>query len=139
MVEYYSAKKRAFSGMKDLHLIGKVGLENLGNTCYMNSALQCLVRLVDLADYFLQNKHLNDLNVSNVLGSEGYMACAFGEFIKNFYTSGRRKLEPTDILRILQKNPQFRGYNHQDSQEFLNYFLDKLHEDLNRIRVKPYT
>lgn len=125
--------------MKDLHLIGKVGLENLGNTCYMNSALQCLVRLVDLADYFLQNKHLNDLNVSNVLGSEGHMACAFGEFIKNFYTSGRRKLEPTDILRILQKNPQFRGYNHQDSQEFLNYFLDKLHEDLNRIRVKPYT
>lgn len=28
--------------------------------------------------------------------------------------------------------------NHQDSQEFLNYFLDKLHEDLNRVKDKPY-
>ena len=41
-------------------------------------------------------------------------------------------------MRVISKNPQFRGYNHQDSQEFLNYFLDKLHEDLNKIREKPY-
>lgn len=44
----------------------------------MNSALQCLVRLTDLAEYFLRNEHLKDLNVTNVLGSDGHMACAFG-------------------------------------------------------------
>ena len=104
----------------------------------MNSSLQCLIRLADLAHYFLSNGHLNDLNVGNVLGSEGQMACAFGELVKNYYTTNKRALEPTDILRCIAKNPQFRGFNHQDSQEFLNYFLDKLHEDLNKVKVKPY-
>ena len=75
----------------------------------------------------MRNEHLQDLNVGNVLGSEGYLACAFGELVKTFYTTGRRALEPSGVLRVIAKNPQFRGYNHQDSQEFLNYFLDKLH------------
>ena len=34
--------------------------------------------------------------------------------------------------------PQFQGYAQQDSQELLAFLLDGLHEDLNRIRVKPY-
>lgn len=35
--------------------------------------------------------------------------------------------------------PQFSGYAQQDSQELLAFLLDGLHEDLNRIRVKPYS
>merc|ERR1719447_1006625 len=34
--------------------------------------------------------------------------------------------------------PQFSGYQQQDSQELLTFLLDGLHEDLNRIRQKPY-
>ena len=33
---------------------------------------------------------------------------------------------------------QFAGYGQQDSQELCNYVLDKLHEDTNRVRKKPY-
>lgn len=58
----------------------------------MNSSLQCLIRITDLAQYFLTNGHLNDLNVGNVLGSEGQIACAFGELIKNYYTTNKRAL-----------------------------------------------
>lgn len=34
--------------------------------------------------------------------------------------------------------PQFGGYAQQDSQELLAFLLDGLHEDLNRVRQKPY-
>lgn len=33
---------------------------------------------------------------------------------------------------------QFTGYAQHDSQEFLAFLLDGLHEDINRVRVKPY-
>lgn len=48
---------------------GKVGLENLRNTCYLNSAIQCILRVDKLVKYFANNDHLKDLNVDNVLGS----------------------------------------------------------------------
>ena len=82
----------------------------------MNSALQCVLRIEPIVKFFLRNNHLQDLNVGNVLGSEGYLACAFGELVKDFYTTSRRSLEPSAVLRVIAKNPQFRGYNHQDSQ-----------------------
>lgn len=37
---------------------GKMGLANLGNTCYMNSALQCLVHVPELANYFLSKSFI---------------------------------------------------------------------------------
>ena len=34
------------------------GLANLGNTCYMNAALQCLGSVVPLRSYFMESKAL---------------------------------------------------------------------------------
>ena len=34
--------------------------------------------------------------------------------------------------------PQFSGYQQQDSHELLAFLLDGLHEDLNRVKKKPY-
>jgi ubiquitin carboxyl-terminal hydrolase 4/11/15 len=34
--------------------------------------------------------------------------------------------------------PQFSGYQQQDAQELMAFLLDGLHEDLNRIKKKPY-
>jgi len=82
----------------------------------LNSAVQCILRVDKLVKYFARNDHLKDLNVDNVLGSEGHLACALGELIKKYYTTNKRSISPIDVIRIIAKNPQFRGAEHQDSQ-----------------------
>ncbi len=52
---------------------GACGLTNLGNTCYMNSALQCMSYMPILRSYLLsgQFKKYGDLNKDNPLGTGG--------------------------------------------------------------------
>jgi ubiquitin carboxyl-terminal hydrolase 4/11/15 len=47
---------------------------------------------------------------------------------------------PTVLKRAIGKfQPMFMGYDQHDSGELISYLLDGLHEDLNRVKLKPYT
>ncbi|KAJ3327076.1 Ubiquitin carboxyl-terminal hydrolase 21 [Blyttiomyces sp. JEL0837] len=110
---------------------GLVGLNNLGNTCIFSAEL--------LVGYFLSGDYRRDINSKSPM--KGQLATAFGDIVhdvmKNCGLSGKA-ISPSQIKRQIEHwAPQFAGYSQQDCQEFLRFMLDGLHEDLNRVQVRP--
>lgn len=117
---------------------GLTGLLNLGNTCFMNSAVQCLVHTPEFARYFREDYHC-EINWNNPLGMVGELALAFGELLRKLWSPSRTPVSPRPFKTKLSRfAPQFSGYNQHDSQELLAFLLDGLHEDLNRVKHRPY-
>ncbi|ETI47255.1 hypothetical protein L915_08326 [Phytophthora nicotianae] len=119
---------------------GLVGLDNLGNTCYMSSALQCLSHTRLLVEYFKNEAYLKDINLRNRDGTNGKLTAAFGELLRVLWTSDRKRFAPNEFKKVLAKcSPQFAGSDQHDAQELLACLLSSLSEDLNRVVKKPYT
>lgn len=120
---------------------GACGLNNLGNTCYANAAIQCISYMPLLRAYLLsaQYKATGDLNKDNFLGTGGKLLEEFAELLRQMWSAKIGDKSPVRFRSQLGRaNAQFSGADQQDAQEFLNYMLDVLHEDSNRVRKKPY-
>jgi len=139
---------------------GIVGLFNMGNTCYMNSSIQCLSHTPIFRDYFTSKCYLNDINTTNPLGHEGHLAQIYAVLINNIWKRFNQQvlhqpkrvtapgsyapvnapaLTPKTFKESIGKfNEHFAGNEQHDAQELLAFLLGGLSEDLNRIQDKPY-
>lgn len=80
---------------------------------------------------------MQDLNTSS--RTKGKFASTFAHLMVKMATCPDHACNRPDNLkqRVAQISPQFAGYGQHDSQEFLRFLMDGLHDDLNRIKNKP--
>ncbi|EAR96715.2 ubiquitin carboxy-terminal hydrolase (macronuclear) [Tetrahymena thermophila SB210] len=130
--------KQRYNELTDQDPLGLVGISNLGNTCFINSALQCLLNVQPLMDYFLSDLHNQEVNTNNPLGSKGKVTYAFADLVNMIWCQNNKYIVPKVFLNTIQQfSAIFGDGSQQDSQEFLIFLLDLLHEDLNRVKKKP--
>ena len=54
-----------------------------GNTCFMNSALQCMSNTAPIVEYFLSDAYKSDINTTNPLGMKGQVILSYPHFSNN--------------------------------------------------------
>jgi ubiquitin C-terminal hydrolase len=120
-----------------------LGLYNIGNTCYMNSALQCLAHANPLTQFFLdgltQNASEDDKGLDpdwNQFYTIGTVTGAYADVLRNLWLPSKSlysfySYRPDRIKETIgHQAPRFATYDQQDAQEFLNYLLDEIHKEL---------
>ena len=118
---------------------GLVGLENMGNTCYMNSALQCLSNCEYLTKYFLCGYYKKEINKVSKYSCNGEIAESYAELLDQLWRRTKSEIKPFPFFRTFATHVRsFANFSQHDSHEFLIYLLEKLHEDLNRNQEKKY-
>ncbi|XP_068562753.1 ubiquitin carboxyl-terminal hydrolase 20 isoform X1 [Cebidichthys violaceus] len=112
---------------------GLTGMKNIGNSCYMNAALQALSNCPPLTQFFLDCSGLVRTDKKPALCK------SYQKLVSELWHKKRPSyVVPTSLSHgIKLVNPMFRGYaqqvgasSQQDTQEFLRCLMDQLHEEL---------
>ena len=112
------------------------GLENLGNTCFMNTCLQNLIH----SEYFIKSLIYKKELISKRNTPVTYY---FIKLLELIISSNNKEIDfvsPKDFKEIIStKHQRFRGYSQQDCQEFCRIILEDMNQELNEIeKPEPY-
>ena len=100
----------------------------------MNAILQCLNNTMPLLEYFISNKYKNDVNLDKI---EKYIVEHWNVVSRSLWFSNNivspQQLHSSISMVVLKRGlNQFQNYSQNDSQEFLQFFLESLHTALSK-------
>ena len=112
---------------------GAVGLDNLGNTCFMNATLQS-----DLLREELMSQSPLSTNVNRTKKTRGAITDSLSRTAQKIFSMDSGSVSPHEFRQAVTSWARsFSNYHQHDAQEFLRFLLDGLHEELNRVRAPP--
>nr|XP_046254978.1 ubiquitin carboxyl-terminal hydrolase 4-like [Scatophagus argus] len=107
---------------------GVCGLDNSGNSCYLNAVLQCLCSTVPFVEHLLNQNTRKELARSKCRVAE-----VFVRLLEEMWMGRSSSCAPVEARSVLCSIlPQFNNYSQQDAQELLLFLLNALHDDLKK-------
>jgi ubiquitin C-terminal hydrolase len=114
------------------------GLQNLGNTSYLNSVLQFICSIRQVASYFVNPKNGNFFEKNVDKYPLSYVMHRLCFHLYPYPELNYREIyKPDSIMQILGLyNVIYQDYGEKNPNEFILFLLNKLHEELNAIKIK---